>query len=84
MKVLRLTDTNYVVQFGPEVTHESLNRFQEAWKDWWSEGADPSKPLMVGGVAHPLEFEDARGVPDLESRLDDIEKKLSWLIESLS
>ena len=74
MKVTRLAKDRYIIAFeGERVTMEMISRVREEWADWWAAGADPSRPIILGG--EPVEFVDFTGptMTDMEKRLAELE-----------
>ena len=82
MKVIRLTDTRYILDAGTSITSEGAAQLGDAWRDWWEKEDDPPTVLIVGGSKIPLEYEDHRD-PDA-IQMSRIEEKLDRIWDALS
>lgn len=72
MKLVRLTDTRYILDAGPDIDMQQVEEIQKYWIDWWRKDTEVPTMIIIGGIVHPLEYEDRRE-PDIEGRLAFLE-----------
>lgn len=78
MKLIRLTDSRWVLDAGNQMDQQRSQQVQEYFERWLQTNREIPAFIVIGGQREKLEYEDRRE-PDIEKRLKRIERRIRVL-----